>query len=349
MKRVTMRRLLPLPLALALAAPAIVLLTIAAPPAEAQNRGRDQDRNRDRQDRRSEQTERTNRTVNIGPNGEIDLTNVAGDIIITRGSGNSATIDIVKTARAESPEAARELLGMVTVDIVERGTRVEVRTRYPEQDEMRQRGRRNANVQAAFSITAPQNTRIVARSISGNIRARDITGALTLESVSGSILLENAGRAAAKSISGNVELADTRVDGALSAGTISGTVRVQRTSVASLSVSSVSGNVLLEDVASGRIESQSVSGNVIFSGDFAANGRYEFTSHSGSVRLAVGAASGFEIEATSFSGGISSELPLTLQGREGRGPRRSMRATYGNGSAIVEVTSFSGSITIVKR
>ena len=136
-------------------------------------------------------------------------------------------------------------------------------------------------------MAAPEGTRIIAKSISGDISVRDIAGALTLETVSGNVSIGSAGRmASGRSISGNIELVDTKVEGALEAGTISGTVRLRRVSARSLAINSVSGNVELDDVASERIDAQVISGNINFSGDLEPNGRYELTSHSGNVRLA---------------------------------------------------------------
>lgn len=315
----------------------------------AQGGGRERER-QGRNDRET-QTEKISRTVNIGADGEIDVSNIAGDIMVTRGGGSSAAIEIVKTARADTVEEAKALLGLVTIDIAERGPRAEIRTRYPGREEMRGRGRRNFNVEVSYTIAAPQNTRIVARSISGSITVRDIAGALSLDSVSGSVKLANAGRMAnAKTISGNVEMVDSRVDGALSAGTISGTVKLQKVTARQLSLSSVSGSVWLQDVASERIEGQAISGDIQFSGDLEPNGRYEFTSHSGGVRLALGGKTGFQVEASSFSGDIKTDFPITLEGGQTNMRRaKALRGKHGDGSAFLDLTSFSGSIVITKR
>ena len=100
-------------------------------------------------------------------------------------------------------------------------------------------------------------------------------------------------------------------------------------------------------MTSERVDAQAISGNVAFMGNLAPNGRYEFTSHSGNVRIAVGGKTGFQLEATSFSGGITSDLPITCEGAASG--RDSLRGKYGDGSAILELTSFSGSIAITKR
>jgi Toastrack DUF4097 len=299
---------------------------------------------------RESQTERFTKTVNIGANGELDVSNVAGDIVVTRGSGRSATIEVVKTASADSVDAAREMLPLVQVDIIERGNRAEVRTRYPEGEEMRRKNRRNINVSVAYTITAPESTRLKVKSISGNVSVSNIAGELTLESISGTIKIAGGGRfAKASSISGDVEIADTRIEGAIEAGTISGTLAFRRVTAHSLSLNTVSGNVVMEDVTCGQVEAQSISGQVRYTGELAPNGRYEFTSHSGEVRLALGGSTGFQLEASSFSGSVHSDLPITLSGSTGGGRRHAMRGTHGNGSAVLEVTTFSGSIAITKR
>src|SRR5262249_47234292 len=147
--------------------------------------------------------------------GEISLGNIAGDITVTRGIGDP-TIDIVKTARGRTVEDAREMLGLVTVEVSERGTRAEVRAQYP--DQRRRDERRNINVSVAYTVTAPEGTRVTVNSISGSIKVSDIKGDLTLNTISGAVRVANAGRiAAAKSVSGPVEIADTAIDGAVQA------------------------------------------------------------------------------------------------------------------------------------
>ena len=226
------------------------------------------------------------------------------------------------------------MLALVQVEITERGTRVEARTRYPSGDDRRRSDRRNFNVSVAYTVAAPEGTRIMVKSISGNISVRDILGGLTLETVSGAVRVANAGRTVnGRSISGDIELNDTKVEGALEAGTISGTVRLRRLTARSLALNSVSGNVEMEDVTAERMGAQSISGNITFAGDLQPNGRYEFTSHSGNVRIAIPAATGFQLEASSFSGSINTDIPITMANTPGRGAggrrSRALRGTAG--------------------
>ena len=300
-----------------------------------------------RQDGR-EQTERTTRTFRGGQ--ELFLSNVAGDINITRG-GNEITVEIIETARGRDDADAKEMLQLVEVEVVERNNRVEVRTRYPQGDEMRRNNRRNVNVWVVYNVTAPAGSRVRATSVSGSVMAKDIRGEVSAESVSGTVRIINGGRvASAKSISGNVEVIESEIDGSLSASTASGSVVLRKVKARQVEAGSISGDVVLEDVDAQQVEGQTVSGSVKFGGALARGGRYEFTSHSGSVTAALGGNAGFEIEATSFSGSIRSDFSFPTSGDPERGrSRRSLRGVVGDGSSVVELTTFSGSIVIAKR
>ena len=304
-----------------------------------------------RQDSR-EQVERTTRTLKVGANGELQLANISGDIVVTRGGGNDVSVEIVKTARGRTDDDARELLQLVQVEVIERAGRAEVKTQYPQGDEMRRNNRRNMNVSVAYTVSAPAGIRLRASSISGSITVRDIKGDVSAESVSGNVQFFNGGRiASAKSISGNVELNDTAIDGNFNASSVSGSVILRRVKARQLDLGSISGEVVLEDVDSQQVEAQTVSGNLKFGGPVAKGGRYELSSHSGNVSVALGGSTGFEVEATSFSGSIKSDFSFnTGSGDQGNTRwRKSIRGVYGDGSAVLNLTTFSGSIVITKR
>lgn len=296
---------------------------------------------------REEQTDRQTKTVRIGADGELSLSNISGDIVVTRSNGTDATIEIVKTARARTADEARELLGLVNVTVTERAGRAEVKTNYPPGEEMR-RYRRNVNVSVNYTVATPAGTRLTINSISGSIRVSDIKGDISANSISGTVRIANGARvAAAKSVSGDVEIVDTQTDGAIEVQSVSGGVTLRKVAARRIDVGSVSGAVTVQDIQCDRVEAHSVSGGVEFSGPLAKGGRYEFNSHSGDVRVVLAGSTGFELEANSFSGTIHSDFPIKVQGDIGR--RRSMQGVFGDGSAVLSVTTFSGSVTIAKK
>ena len=299
-----------------------------------------------------EEVERTTRTFRIGATGELHLANISGDIVITRTGGSDAQVEIVKTARGQTAEDARELLSLVTVNVVERANRAELKTMYPPGDELRRNNRRNVHVSVAFNVAVPAGTRVRASSISGSLSAKDVRGDVVLKSISGTVRVMNgSGAATAESISGDIEVTETSFDGAISTSSASGSVVLRRVKARRLGANSISGDVVLEDVESATVDAQSVSGNLQLTGALARNSRYELSSHSGSITVGVRGGTGFEVEATSFSGSVRSDMPLDNPDREparGRMPR-TMRGVVGDGSAVLELSTFSGNIAVVKR
>ncbi|HEX5476046.1 MAG TPA: DUF4097 family beta strand repeat-containing protein [Vicinamibacterales bacterium] len=299
---------------------------------------------------RSEQTERSTKTLHIGETGELDISNIAGDITVTRGGGDVATVEVIKTARADSGEGARAMLQLVEVAIADRPGRGEVRTIYPRGED---RGRhRNLNVSVAFNVTAPAGAELTLHSISGDLSVTNIQGELSAQTVSGNVRLASVGRVTtAKSVSGTVAISDATMDGSLEATSISGDVVLKKLSARRLDVSSISGDVRMTDVQCDRLQAQSISGLIEYDGSLARGGRYDLKSHSGEVRLELSGNTGFELDASSFSGEVRSDFPITTHGTSGEGSRRrrTLSGTYGDGSAVLTLGSFSGGIVIARK
>ena len=301
---------------------------------------------------REEQVERTTRSLKLGANGILGLANIAGDIVVTRGGGGDASVEIVKTARGRDVNDAREQLQLVQVEVAERGGRADVRTRYP--GHAGRKDRRNLSVSVAYNVTAPAGTRLSIESISGNVKVTDIKGEVSASTVSGDVRISGAARiAAAKTISGIVEISDVQTDGSIEAGSVSGDVTLRRVNARLIDASTVSGSIKLEELQCERVEASSTSGNLAFSGPLARGGRYEFNSFSGEVRLTLSGNTGFEIDANSFSGDIrTAEMQIISRGRDTNGNRRrrtELNGTYGDGSAVLDLTTFSGSILISRK
>ena len=290
-----------------------------------------------------EQTEHFSRRVRIGRDGRVNLSNISGDIAITGGSGDEVSIEAVKRTRADRSE-----LGNVQIVVDEGAGRVDIRTDYPT--------RGNNHVSVDFTLTVPSSTSVEVHSISGDVRLTNIQGTVRAETISGNVTTSGSPHVAfAKSVSGDVDLSGANIDGDLTAGTISGSIRARGVKARSLQVGSVSGDITLSDAACDRLEAKSVSGTVEYGGTLARSGRYSFNSHSGAVRLLLANDVGFIIEASTFSGSIRSDLPLTIGGDTDRDVRRrgignrSIRGRYGDASALLTIRSFSGDIVIQKR
>lgn len=357
----TIRTIAAAALALMLAAPA--LADAQAPPP------RPRPRNEER--RGPETTERFSKTVRLGRGGTLDLANVAGDIVITGGGGNEIRINAMKRVRARDEATAKAQLQAIEIEVIELSNRVEVRTIYPGLQ------RRNALGAVDFTVALPQDANVTVRSVSGHVRVTNLRGELRAESVSGDVTATDAPKLSAlKSMSGNVQLTNGASEGSLVLNTVSGNLLVRGLKARAIDAGSVSGAVRLDNIESERVSVKTVSGDVEYGGALARNGRYEFIAHSGHLLLNLSGNTGFDVEASTFSGDVRSDYALTLRGgddnpslppappgRRGRlGPPgapgvpgrlnrgvRTLRGSFGDGSASVELQSFSGDIAIVRR
>jgi putative adhesin len=300
-----------------------------------------------------EQTERFSRKVKIGRDGRVSLANIAGEIVITAGSGDEVSIEAVKRTRGDRNELAN-----VQIVVDERSGRVDIRT---EGDQNRfNRNRRGDGVSVDYTLSVPAGASVDVHSVSGSIKVTGVHGSLRAETVSGNVTTNDTPRLEnAKSVSGDISLTGAASDGELTASSVSGNVTARGLKARGLDLGSVSGDIIVTDVTCDRLGVKSISGNVEYSGGIARTGRYEFNSHSGSVRLMLANPAGFELSASSFSGSIRSDLPLTIGGdssvRDGSSRRsresgpHNMRATFGDGSATLTIRTFSGDVVIGKR
>src|SRR4051794_26551371 len=121
----------------------IAVRDIVREASESARRGAYQGRNNG-----PEQTERFSRKVRIGRDGRFSLSNIAGDIVVTAGSGDDVSIDAVKRTRGDRSE-----LGRVEITVDDRAGRVDVRT---EHDTNRSdRNRQGDHVSVDYTVTVP--------------------------------------------------------------------------------------------------------------------------------------------------------------------------------------------------
>ncbi|PYR19105.1 MAG: hypothetical protein DMF94_17390 [Acidobacteria bacterium] len=294
-----------------------------------------------------EQTERFSRKVKVGRDARVSIDNVAGNIVVTGGSGDEVSIEAVKRTRGDRGELAK-----VRITVDERAGRVDVRTEGEQN-----RGWRGSQVSVDYTVTVPASASVDLHSVSGSMRVTGVRGSLRAETVSGNVTTTDTPKLeVAKSISGDVSLTGAAAEGDLSAASVSGSVTARGLKAHGLDLGSISGDIMLSDVTCDRLGIKSVSGSVEYAGSLVKGGRYEINSHSGSVRLTLSNPPGFELAANSFSGTIRSDFPMIIggdrdrdRGRRRGGNNRSIRATFGDGSATVTVRTFSGEIVIAKR
>lgn len=130
----------------------------------------------------------------------------------------------------------------------------------------------------------------------------------------------------------------------VSASTVSGDVRVSGTTL-EVRASTVSGDARVEDVrAQDRVRVTSVSGDVTARLATLAQGTdMELKSVSGDIELSLPQSAGFTLSMSTVSGDLSSDFPLSMQGRFNR---RRINASVNNGGSDLTVSTVSGDVRI---
>ena len=292
-------------------------------------------------------SEEWTRTFKVGPNGSFDLNNVAGNVTVAGAAGDEIRVQATKRVRTKNPEEARLQLERIVIDVAESAGRVEINTVFPHG--------KNVRAEVEYAVQVPWTVAVAIRTVAGDIEISKVKGDVRLDSVSGDIVTTATPRLSrVKSVSGDIRIADAVAENTLTLGTISGDLEARRVKARAVELQTVSGDLALIDSVCERAQVRSVSGNVEFGGALAKGGRYEFNSHSGDVLVALTGKTGFEIAANTFSGTLRSDLPLTSRheeaqpagGRHPWGEKRELRGTFGDGSAMLLVKTFSGSVVV---
>lgn len=247
------------------------------------------------------------------------LSNVIGDVVVTGGSGRTVEVTAVKKqGRHGDPED-------VTVEVVELDDGVALCVRYPFT------GRRRST----SSSKSKNPCSWEGGSWSGNGDRNDTEVNFTVRVPAGLIL--DIG-----TVSGDV--AGERLDGELDLSSVSGDVRLEGGQGPSIDLETVSGDVDLLKVTSKEVSGRTVSGDIVFEGPVLGGGTYDFATTSGDITLRLPDRPNATMSAATFSGGFSSDLPVNQDAS--RRHRHRFAATWGSGSARLDLESLSGDVTI---
>ncbi|HEX6051699.1 MAG TPA: DUF4097 family beta strand repeat-containing protein [Gemmatimonadaceae bacterium] len=276
-----------------------------------------------RQERQQAQS-RVDTTFAFNRDGVVDLTQTAGDIIVTASEQGEARV------RAYTER------GRVRWDFSASRISIDVEP---------VRGRVG---DSRIELSVPAGVRVVARSRSGDVSVRGTRGAVDARSTSGDVIVSDAtDRVILESVSGDVRA--SQLAGEVRAESVSGTIEA-RDVTGNVHAETTSGDVSLTGVASSSVYVETVSGEIEYEGNIDASGRYDFRTHSGDVRLEIPESSRAAFSVQTYSGALDTAFPLTLQpGQRTTGRPRRFEFTLGGGGARVTAESFSGDIVLTRR
>jgi len=187
-----------------------------------------------------------------------------------------------------------------------------------------------------IQLTVPEETDLQIKTQSGLIYIEQVLGDMTLESVDGEIHL--------KEVSGHIIVRTT--SGSLICATCGGKL---------LDFNSVRGNAQILQPALRGLNLVTTTGNILFDGDFIRTGIYTMRSGRGLVEVRFSGSDSFDLKAQSSTGTVDNRAEAYLK-PDSHGLRHSaskyakgLFGSIGSGLAKVELSSFSGTVRILKR
>ena len=229
------------------------------------------------------------KTYQLGPDGQVSIRNVSGNVIVTGYDGGQITVNAIREGRDRD---------LVQVEDLSSANRIELRARYP----------KNCNCDASirFEAQVPRSIRYQFEelsSASGNIEVSDVTGDVRINTASGDVMVKDVtGRVDASTASGEMRVRG--IAGTISARSASGDVDVEVSRLEGdqrMEFSSASGdvNVRLPGHLDAEVELSSATGEVktnfplsVESERYGPGQRARGRLGNGSRRLQISSASG---------------------------------------------------------
>jgi DUF4097 and DUF4098 domain-containing protein YvlB len=190
-------------------------------------------------------------------------------------------------------------------------------------------------MEASLQLTVPEETELQLKTETGLIYVEQVMGDMTLESVAGDVHL--------KEVSGYIIVRTT--EGSLVCTQCAG----------KLDFKSISGGAQVLQPALTNVSLFTTAGNILFDGDFVRTGLYTMKSGKGLVEVRFSGNDSFDLKADTRLGTVDNQAAAFLK-PDSHGIRRAaskfthgLFGTVGQGLAKVELSSYSGTIRILKR
>ncbi|HXY25163.1 MAG TPA: DUF4097 family beta strand repeat-containing protein [Candidatus Acidoferrum sp.] len=220
--------------------------------------------------------------------------------------------------------------GKINFDVEQVGDRIDVTATVLEASAQPQ------ELDTSLQLTVPEETELQLKTENGTIYVEQVRGDMTLESVAGDIHL--------KDVSGYIIVKTT------------GSSLVCTQCAGKLDFNSVGGSAQILQPALTNVNLRTTTGNILFDGDFIRTGLYSMRSGKGVVEVRFSGNDSFDLSAKTNMGTVDNQAAAFLK-PDSHGSRwhfpskftHGFIGTFGAGLAKVELSTFSGTIRILKR
>ncbi len=207
-----------------------------------------------------------------------------------------------------------------------------------------------------FTFTVPRWLPVALNGTYVDIDLEGMQGEVSAETVGGDVRLKGgAGTVTLKSVEGIIEVDGSK--GRISLNTVNEGVFV-RDAAGEIVAETVNGDLTLERIDSSSVDVATVNGDVIYDGAVRDGGAYRFATHNGDVEMRVPDQINATVFIRTYRGDFEShfdvkvpESPAENQDEGRRRERRNRRFnfTLGTGAARIDLESFGGDISLMKK
>jgi DUF4097 and DUF4098 domain-containing protein YvlB len=239
-------------------------------------------------------------------------------------------IEVKSSKNPEVVVIANQNSNEITLDTEQVGDRIDITANVVNASAQ------TGELETDLQLTVPEETELQLKTETGLIYVEQVMGDMTLESVKGDVHL--------KEVSGYIIVRTT--EGSLLCTQCAG----------KLDFKSVSGSAQVLQPALTNVSLFTTSGNILFDGDFVRTGLYTMKSGKGLVEVRFSGNDSFDLKAHTTLGTVDNQAAAFFKPDSHSSSRRSawkfakgVIGTFGAGLAKVELSSYSGTIRILKR
>jgi len=249
-------------------------------------------------------------------------------VVVIQNIGNGR-IEVKSWRNAEVVLTGTQASNKISVDSEQVGDRIDVSSNLIDPTAQ------PTEMEANFQLTVPEETELQLKTQTGLIYVEQVIGDMTLESVAGDVHL--------KAVNGYIIV--TTKSGSLVCTSCAG----------KLNFNSISGNAQLLQPALSNVNLFTTSGNILFDGDFVRTGIYTMNSGKGVVEVRFSSNDSFDLNARTATGTVDNQAADFIK-PDSHGIKhlankytKGFFGTIGQGLAKVELSSYSGTIRLLRR
>ena len=255
--------------------------------------------------------------------------NVTGRPVVVIHNVANGRIEVKSWKNAEVNIIGTQTSNKIGFDIEQVGDRIDVTANLLDTTA------RPLELEANLQLTVPEETELQLKTETGLIYVEQVVGDMKLESYAGDVHL--------KEVSGYIIVKTT--SGSLVCTQCAG----------KLDFSSIGGNAQILQPQLNDVNLMTTTGNVLFDGDFVRTGLYSMKSGKGLVEVRFSSTDSFDLKAQTATGVVDNQAVAFLK-PDSHGVKHiaskwthGLFGTVGMGLAKVELSSYSGTIRIMKR